>query len=572
MQKKFSISAFRSVGAAVAASTVALGMAAAPAVAQDASKFESTTIEELQNGSLAAVPQDELPAGRFIVTFNNMTGLDKDRKMGVLDEIVKEHSSDASFVREMFDGSYVVELDPPVPAEDVPSLRGHLESKAEIHTAQVDRIQYSAAVANDEHYQYQWHLFEDNGANVEAAWDTGADATDTVIAVVDSGITRHPDLDAKVLPGVDMIQNTRMSQDGDGRDRDPQDAGDWNYPQECHPRSPGSDSSWHGTHVAGIAAAITNNNEGVAGVAPEAGILPVRALGRCGGYTSDIADGIAWAAGADIPGMPTNQNKADVINLSLGGAARQCAPAYQSAIDYANQQGSTIAVAAGNENNWTDSVQPANCNDVIVVGATGPEGHRSSYSNFGEHVDLGAPGGNMNGMNAEAGILSTVNDGARTPGAPSYSFMEGTSMATPVVAGVIALMKGENPQLSNEEIESILKDTAKDYSPEPYDAWKTAEELGAGIVDAKAAVCEAKGGDCESADSEEPTTEETTPETTEPTEEAQPSEPAEPTEPAEDEPTEAPEPTDEVEPAEPVEPEAPRPGSFWEELLSWLRD
>lgn len=178
-----------------------------------------------------------------------------------------------------------------------------------------------------------------------------------------------------------------------------------------------------------------------------------------------------WAAGEDVPGTPHNDNPADVINLSLGGKSRQCMPIYQNAIDRALSRGATIAVAAGNEDLPTDNAQPASCDGVITVGATGPEGHRAAYSNYGRHVDLGAPGGNMRPVfgnpTPAAGILSTVNRGLRTPEASGYSYMEGTSMATPVVSGVIALMKAADPTISSDEIERILRDTARRYTTEP---------------------------------------------------------------------------------------------------------
>ncbi|AEQ07162.2 S8 family serine peptidase [Corynebacterium pseudotuberculosis 258] len=483
----------RSGGVSVACAAitcVSLVAAAAPALSVE-EPDDSLAVVQRQS----AAPAGEAPATRFIVTFNRMTTLDQAKRMKILDKIVKEFSSDASFVRQMFDGSYVVELDPPVPAERIPSLRGALESKAEIAYADIDRVQYSASLAepNDEHYKFQWHLFDQFGANVDKAWATGADGAETVIAVVDSGITRHADLNSKVLPGYDMISDPKISQDHDGRDNDPTDMGDWTYQGACGRNSRATNSSWHGTHVAGIAAAVTDNHEGVAGVAPNAKILPVRALGRCGGYTSDIADAIVWASGEEVPGVPRNDNPADVINLSLGGQSR-CMLIYQNAIDRALSRGATIAVAAGNEDQSTENVQPASCSGVITVGATGPEGHRAVYSNFGRNVVIGAPGGNMHpafgNHNPGGGILSTVNRGLRGAETSGYSYMEGTSMATPVVSGVIALMKAADPTISPEEIERILRDTARRYTAEPGAGQrKTAHGMGAGLIDAHAAVC-----------------------------------------------------------------------------------
>ena len=333
---------------------------------------------------IASIPAVTAGATRFIVTFNEMTTLDQDRRMEILDEIVKEHSSDASFKREMYDGSYVVNLDPPVPADKIPSHRGHLESKAEIAYADIDRIQFSTANSNDPLLQDQWHVLDkDHGVNATEAWDTGATGEGVTIAVVDSGITDHPDLNDKVVPVYDFISDPWISRDGNGRDDDPADNGDFNTTALCRQ----SASSWHGSHVASIAAADTNNNIGGAGIAPDADILPIRALGRCGGYTSDIIDAIVWASGEDVPGTPRNNNPADVINLSLGGGGRCANTPYQDAINIAIRNGSTIAVAAGNEDTWTDQVTPASCDGVITVGATGPHGHRSSYSNYGDHED-----------------------------------------------------------------------------------------------------------------------------------------------------------------------------------------
>ena len=488
------------VGGVLGASLVALGFAMAPAStagAQEAADFSATTPEDHRSAAPGQVNSgDGAPASRFIVTFNKMATLDQDRRMQLLDNIVKEYSSDASFVREMFDGSYVVTLDPPVPAEKVPSLRGTLESKAEIAYADIDRVQYSTASPNDDLYQEQWHLHnekDNHGVDAEGAWDTGATGEGTVIAVVDTGITDHEDLNGKVLDGLDFISNSWTAQDGNGRDYDPTDEGDYNDTDACRQ----SYSSWHGTHVAGIAAAETNNRYGVAGVAPDAEILPVRVLGRCGGYTSDIIDGMVWASGGYVPHTPRNRTPADVINLSLGGPQRCSETPYQAAIDAAIRNGATITVAAGNDNTWSDGFAPASCRGVITVGATGPHGHRSSYSNFGDNVDIGAPGGDMSpvtgGFNRAGSILSTVNAGQYNPTNPTFAYMDGTSMATPVVSGVVALMKSVNPALSNDEIERILKETSTSYTREPYSAWKTSRELGAGIVNARAAVAAVRG-------------------------------------------------------------------------------
>ncbi|MEE7566353.1 S8 family serine peptidase, partial [Xanthomonas sp. Kuri4-3] len=182
-----------------------------------------------------------------------------------------------------------------------------------------------------------------------------------------------------------------------------------------------------GTHVAGTIAAVTNNAVGVAGTAYNAKIVPVRVLGRCGGYTSDIADAIVWASGGSVSGVPANANPAEVINMSLGGSGT-CSTTYQNAINGAVSRGTTVVVAAGNSATNVSSSVPANCANVIAVAATTSAGAKASFSNYGTGIDVSAPG---------QGILSTLNSGTTTPGNASYASYNGTSMAAPHVAGVV---------------------------------------------------------------------------------------------------------------------------------------
>ena len=173
-----------------------------------------------------------------------------------------------------------------------------------------------------------------------------ARSPDIVIAVVDSGVDgSHPDLSGAVLPGYDFIRDTAMANDGNARDSDARDPGDWSSFGECGFFSPSRSSSWHGTHVAGSIAAVTNNRSGVAGVAVGAKVLPVRVLGQCGGYTTDIADGILWAAGASVSGVPANPTPAKVLNLSLGGAGA-CDTTSQNAVNAARGRGGPPAPGA----------------------------------------------------------------------------------------------------------------------------------------------------------------------------------------------------------------------------------
>lgn len=353
-----------------------------------------------------------------------------------------------------------------------------------VEYAEPDIKMYPLAIPNDSRYNEQWQYFESTGGlNLPLAWDT-AQGTGVVVAVIDTGYLAHADLAANLLPGYDMISDSTIAQDGNGRDSNAIDNGDWEPAGACYSGSPSSASSWHGTHVAGTIAAVTNNSNGVAGVAYNAKIVPVRVLGRCGGYLSDIADGMIWAAGGTVSGVPANANPAQVLNLSLGGSG-SCSITSQNAINTARSLGTTVVVAAGNENTNASNSNPANCNGVIAVAATNRNGSRAYYSNYGAVVDVAAPGGEMSTGIAN-GILSTLNSGQTTPSTDSYAFYQGTSMATPHVAGVAALLYEVDPTLTPDEIESTLKSTARSFPA-------TCSQCGSGIVDAESAVASASG-------------------------------------------------------------------------------
>ncbi|MFZ2235843.1 MAG: S8 family serine peptidase [Dokdonella sp.] len=389
----------------------------------------------------------------------------------------------ARYERQLATGGHLLEIDgEKLQRDDAGAFMIEFAADPDVVSIEPNARAYPTAVPNDPYYSSQWGLWEPTGGmNVESAWDV-ASGSGIVIAVIDTGKTSHPDLNAKYVDGYDFISDAADARDGSGRDAYPFDKGDWRSAGDCGGDGT-SNSSWHGSHVAGIAAAITHNSVGVAGVAYAARVQPVRVLGRCGGSTADIAEGIIWASGGAVAGIPTNQTPARVLNLSLGGGGA-CGTTYQNAINSARTRNSIVVVAAGNENEPVASHRPANCSGVITVAATNRSGQRASYSNYGAEIEISAPGGESSSGN---GIQSTVNAGTTVPTSPSYGYKPGTSMATPYVSGTVALMLGRKPSLTPTQVETLLKNTARPFpSPCTYGC-------GPGILDAYAAVRAATG-------------------------------------------------------------------------------
>ncbi len=327
----------------------------------------------------------------------------------------------------------------------------------------------------------QWHYTKSGtGVNLPAGW-SNAHGNGVVVAVIDTGFRPHIDLQGNLLPGFDFISNALVANDGNLRDADARDPGDWIASSDTWcPASP-RNSSWHGTHVAGTVAAVTNNARGVAGVARGARVVPVRVLGKCGGLTSDIVDGMRWTAGLTVPGVPANANPAQVLNLSLGGSG-SCSAVYQDAIDDIVAAGTTIVVAAGNSNSNAANFRPANCGGVITVASTNTDGARSYYSNTGSVVEIAAPGGETYADVAD-GVLSTLNAGTTVPAGDNYRFYQGTSMAAPHVAGVVALLYEVNPSITPAGAVARLQATAQPFPAVASNQCNTSN-CGAGIVDA----------------------------------------------------------------------------------------
>jgi serine protease len=379
-------------------------------------------------------------------------------------------------LRIMGSGAHVMSLDRRMPVADVQRIAADLmASDANVEYAEPDRVMRPLRTPNDTRFNLQWHYSEATaGINAPAAWEI-ATGKGIVVAVIDTGVLKHRDLAANLVDGFDFISDPDVAGDGGGRDSDPTDTGDFTATNECGSGTAATSSSWHGTHVSGTIAAVTNNSQDVAGIAFDAKVQMLRALGRCGGFTSDIADAMRWAAGGTVNGVPANATPARVINLSLGGEG-DCDNTSQAAINAARSLGTVVVVAAGNEAKDVSTSSPANCSGVIAVAAVGRTGARASYSNFGTGITLAAPGGD-----GTDGVISTVNAGRTVATTDALSAFQGTSMAAPHVAGVAALMLSINAALKPDEVAAILKSTARAF-PAPC------PQCGAGLLDANAAV------------------------------------------------------------------------------------
>jgi serine protease len=413
-----------------------------------------------------SVLDDGRPYQRFIVNYSAETDLNAQ-----LNQVSTLTGRSLSHVRTLGTGGELIEAEKALSRSEMITLMEALAAYPAVSYVEPDALLQAFAPPNDPIFFQQWHFSSPTvGINVVPAWDT-AIGTGIRVAVLDTGTTNHPDLNANLLPGYDFISEVARARDGNGRDPDPSDMGDWHSAGECGSNQ-GRDSTWHGTAVAGIIAAVTNNAEGLAGVAHDARIIPVRVLGRCGGATSDIVDAIVWASGGSVPGVPSIAAGAHVINLSLGQDNTSCGSNYQTAINGAISRGTAVVAAAGNANGSV--ARPANCTGVIAVAATNHTGGKASYSNFGPAVDLAAPGGDTTLP------VTTRNNGFTTPGNYGYGSFSGTSAAAPHVAGTAALVLSRCAR-TPAQLETLLRNTAHAFP-------QTCSQCGTGIVDAGNAV------------------------------------------------------------------------------------
>ncbi|WP_149195309.1 S8 family peptidase [Luteimonas suaedae] len=410
-------------------------------------------------------------------------------------------------------GGDVVAASRPLDAAEAERFLARLRLDPGVAFAQPDYLKTTLdTVPDDPRYtDLQWDLHHPvGGVNAPQAWDVSG-GEGVVVAVIDTGYVEHIDLSANLVPGYDFVSwygqqidgetYPDIAGDGDGRDADARDPGDWTDQSMAGWCGAIAPSSWHGSHVAGTVAAVANNGRGIAGLAHGARVQPVRVMGHCGGLTSDIVDAIVWASGGRVDGVPDNTTPAEVLNLSLGSNnACSADPATQAAIDAALGRGVTVVVAAGNSGQDAANHSPASCAGVVTVAATDVNGAITYYSNFGHNVSLAAPGGGAQ-PDDTGWIWSTGNSGQTSPVAsPEGDVLigqAGTSMAAPHVAATVALMQSAavaagHPPLTPAQAKAVLKGTAKPFGQAP----PSNRPIGTGIVDtARAAVAAAEGFD-----------------------------------------------------------------------------
>jgi len=393
------------------------------------------------------------------------------------------------------DRMLVMQVEPAAAGESVAQTVARLRADPDVEYAEPDQRRYVHAVPNDTLYARtdashpgQWYMQNPatisapSAINAEAAWNVAQGDAGFVIADIDTGVRYdHPDLQGRLLPGYCFISDSFVNNGGTClgstvSNAEASDPGDWvTTPDlskpECSGVSATENSSWHGTRTAGILGAATNNSAGIAGTTWQGHILPIRALGKCGGQDSDILQAMLWAAGIAVSGAPANPTPAKIINMSLGGSG-SCPAFYQDAINQITAKGVLVVVSAGNENGAVDA--PANCAGVAGVAGLRHTGTKVGYSSFGAEVAISAPAGNcVNSTLSTATpcvypITSTTNPGTTTPSTTYTSSNAytnqvsdpnlGTSFSAPLVSGIAALMVSVNRNLNSCQLISRLKE------------------------------------------------------------------------------------------------------------------
>jgi serine protease len=365
-------------------------------------------------------------------------------------------------------------------SDELNAVLARLRADPSVEWAVPDHRRFPHATQpNDALFEGQWYLKNTEVAAVNAidAWDRETGRSGIVVAVLDTGVLYdHPDLGrgdrgGRLLPGYDFVTAPHITNDGNTRDADPSDPGDWvNSTDKADPVYSNCElasSSWHGTRVAGMIGALTNNSSGVAGLNWSSYLLPVRVLGKCGGNDSDILAGLRWAAGLPVAGAPVNPTPARILNASFGSSGA-CEPSYQEVIDELTARKVLLVISAGNEGTVVSS--PANCTGVAAVAAIRHAGSKVGFSSLGPEVTIAAPGGNCVNISGGPCLFSldtTSNSGSEGPG--SFIFTDqlnsnlGTSFSAPIVSGIAALMVARNGNLSTRQMLDRLREAARPF-------------------------------------------------------------------------------------------------------------
>jgi serine protease len=402
--------------------------------------------------------------------------------------------------RQLTPSMHVVFLPNTLYGADVDAVLTKLRADPAVAFADVDARRYPHVVPDDPLFvptasaTGQWYMQtptptgDASATDAVSAWNFSKGSSGTVIADIDTGVRfDHPDLlragfGGRLLPGYDFVGANSggtflVANDGDGFDPDPSDPGDWidstdlmNTTVFPSANCTAGNSSWHGTRVMGVLGAITNNGVGIAGMTWNPYLLPVRALGKCGGSDIDILVGIQWAVGLPVTGVPDNPFPADIINLSLGATGSSCPTSYQTLVRTLTTMGVLVVASAGNEGGPVDS--PGNCPGVLAVAGLRNVGTKVGFSSLGPEVGIGAPAGNClttPGVCLRS-IDTTINEGATIPGANSYTDQInsnlGTSFSAPIVSGIAALMRSANANLTPPQLIARIKASASPF-PQP---------------------------------------------------------------------------------------------------------
>ncbi len=425
---------------ALTAALVFAAHATAAAAADTTDPFEAVIASE---GALDLVP------GRVLVKVKGIddASLLHFTKAGsddgaALADIAARTGLSLTFVKATLWGWAVVDIRDAADVETLPDAKAtrrliaRLADDKAVDVVAEERWMKPLRTPNDPMLNQMWHLDQ---IGAKQAWDRTVGTSSQRVGVIDTGLVRsHPEFAGRVAGGFDFISSSNTANDGNGRDADFNDAGD-----ACG----GGGNSFHGTHVAGTIGAGTDNGQGIAGLNWNAGLVIARALGRCGGSNVDIMEAAAWMAGARINGVPdVGANKVSVMNLSLGSAGT-CSSFEQQTVDFVNNAGTIMVIAAGNDGGAIGS--PANCRGTVSVGAVGPTNVRTGYSSFGSTLSVMAPGGDF--RFSGGGVLSTLGT--------SFGSQQGTSMASPHVAGAISLIQAAQPSLGRAAIVDLLRST-----------------------------------------------------------------------------------------------------------------